>query len=53
MKQYEMDELYEELLKSVEYISADEFVDGIHLNSDYVEENKERIQKQISMDICG
>lgn len=53
MKQYEMDELYEELLNSVEYISADEFVDGIHLNSDYVEENKERIQRKISMDICG
>lgn len=39
MAQYGMKNLYAELQDSVQYAKKEEFVDGIHLNEEYVEEN--------------
>ncbi len=42
-----MPDLYEELTDSMQYVEGTQFVDGIHLNKEYVQANKESIRKNI------
>lgn len=42
MRELDMTELYEELVSSIQYVKSDEFIDGVHLNKEYVLANRKR-----------
>lgn len=50
MQDLEMQDLYEQLVTSMEYVDPSEFVDGIHLKKEYVMDNRDTYRKLLYKD---
>lgn len=47
MTEVGMEELFTEYMQGVEYVNQEEFVDGVHLKAEFVENNRERVKGNI------